>query len=122
MLPSFLRLLINEPALLTEHIEAYSSLLTDELRVWKANLQRQWVLKIIMACSFLLTIMFAGIALMLWGVTDKHHWSLIIVPLIPFLVSIAVAFILTNKSLVRTPFEASKKQFCADIHMFTEGT
>lgn len=122
MLPSFLRLLINEPELLTEHIEAYSSLLTKDLQLWQAYVQRQLILKMMMGGGFLLTIMFTGIALMLWGVTDKRHWALIVVPLVPFVVSMAVAFILMNKSLVRKPFETSKKQFCADIRMFKEET
>lgn len=121
MLPPFLRILINEPRLLMEHIDAYSSLLTKDVHLWQAYVQRRVLLNLIMGGGFLLALLFAGIALMVWGATDNIHWSLIVVPLVPLAISIAVGILLATKNIHRKPFEASKKQFCADVRMFKEG-
>ena len=120
MLPPFLKILFNEPGLLTEHIAAYSSLLTKDAHLWQANMQRRLVLKLIMASSFFLAFIFAGIALMVGGATGNTHWSLWVVPLLPSAVTVISMYMLTNKESQRKPFEASKKQICADIRMFQE--
>ena len=121
MLPPFLRILINEPELVAEHISAYSSLIAQDVHLWQTRMQRRVLLKLLMGGSLLLTLLFSGIALMVWGATDSHHWTLIVVPLIPLALTIAVAF-LASGSTTRQPFEASKKQFCADLNMFKERT
>lgn len=121
MLPPFLRILINEPELVAEHISAYSSLIAHDVHLWQTRIQKRVLLKLLMGGSLLLTLLFSGIALMVWGATDSHHWTLIVVPLIPLALTIVVAF-LASGNTSRQPFEASRKQFRADLNMFKERT
>jgi hypothetical protein len=121
MLPPFLKIMINEPGLLTEHLHAYSNLVTKDVRHWGTTLQHRLMLKVIMGGTLFLAVLFGGFALMIWGATDKAHWSLIVVPLIPLVIAITVAFMLSNKDMDPKPFESVKKQICADIRMFKEG-
>ena len=121
MLPPFLKIMINEPGLLTEHLHAYSNLITKDVHHWGTSLQHRMVLKLIMGGSLFLAVLFGGFALMIWGATDSAHWSLIVVPLVPLVIAIVAAFMLSNKDRGPKPFESVKKQFSADIRMFKEG-
>ena len=121
MLPPFLKIMINEPGLLTEHLHAYSNLITKDVHHWGASLQHRLLLKVLLGGMLFLTVLFGGFALMIWGATDNAHWSLIVVPLVPLVIAIAAAF-MSNKDMGPKPFESVKKQFCADIRMFKEGT
>lgn len=119
MLPPLLRIMINEPRLLTEHAEAYSHLVMQEAHLWQAAIKRRLMLKLVTGGSLFFTLLFAGVALMIWGATDHTHWTLIVVPLVPLVVFIAL-LIMTNDDKPVKPFETTKKQFCNDISMFKE--
>ncbi len=121
MLPPFLKIMINEPGLLTEHLQAYSHLVTKDVRHWGTSFQHRLLLKAILGGTLFLAVLFGGFALMIWGATDNAHWSLIVVPLMPLVVAIASGVLLSNKDMGPKPFESVKKQFCADIRMFKEG-
>ena len=120
MLPPLLRIMINEPRLLSEHAEAYSHLVVKEAHLWEAAFKRRLMLKLVTGSSLFFTLVFAGIALMIWGATDHTHWTLIVVPLVPLVVFIALLIMLANDDKLVKPFEATKKQFCNDISMFKE--
>lgn len=121
MFPPLLKIIFNEPGLIAEHVEAYSHLLSKDAHLWQASVKRQFFLKLIMGSNFFLTLLFAGIALMIWGATNNTHWSLVVVPLVPFVVAIGAAFMLANKDLTRAPFAATKHQLSTDMRMFKEG-
>ena len=92
MFPPLLKKIFNEPGLIAEHVEAYSHLLSKDAHLWQVSVKRQFFLKLIMGSNFFLTLLFAGIALMIWGalyLTDgrvrallptrsnaKFNWSL----------------------------------------------
>ena len=120
MLPPLLRIMINEPRLISEHAEAYSHLIVKEAHLWQAALKRRLMLKIVTGSSLFFTLVFAGIALMIWGATDHTHWTLIVVPSVPLVVFIASMVMLANADKPVKPFEATKKQLCNDISMFKE--
>ena len=120
MLPPLLRIIINEPGLLTEHAVAYSHLISNDAHLWKASVKRQLVLKAMMGGSLLLALLFAGIAVMVWGATDHNHWTLIVVPVVPLVVAIVAGFMAADKSDY-APFAATKSQICTDVSMFKEG-
>lgn len=120
MLPPLLRIIINEPGLLTEHAVAYSHLISNDAKLWKASVKRQILLKAMMAGGVLLALLFAGIAMMVWGATDHNHWTLIVVPLVPLLVAIVAGFMAADKR-DEAPFAATKAQICTDVRMFKEG-
>lgn len=121
MLPPLLKIIINEPGLLSEHLDAYSQLLIKDVSLWQTSLKRQMKWKMALAGNLFLFLLFSGIAVMLWGTTQTTHWSLIVIPLIPFLMAIVAALMLPRKDSVRKPFAALKKQFCSDMQMLKGG-
>ena len=121
MLPPLLKIIINEPGLITEHLQAYSQLFIKDVALWQASIQRQMKWKMILAGNLFLFIVFAGIALMLWGTSQSTHWSLTVVPLIPLLFLVLTALMQPRKDSMRKPFVALKKQFCSDMKMLKEG-
>ena len=121
MLPPLLKIIINEPRLLTEHLDAYSQLLIKDVSLWQTSMKRQMKWRMALGGNLFLFLLFAGIAVMLWGTTQTPHWSLIVVPLIPLLIVIVAALMLPRKDSVRQPFAALKKQFCSDMQMLKGG-
>ena len=121
MLPPLLKIIINEPGLLSEHLDAYSQLLVKDASLWQASIERQMKWRMALGGNLFLFLLFSGVAVMLWGTTQTPHWSLIVIPLIPLLMVIVAALMLPRKDSVRKPFDALKKQFCSDIQMLKGG-
>lgn len=121
MLPPLLKIIINEPGLLSEHLEAYSQLLIKDVTLWRASLKRQMKWKMALGGNLVLFLLLSGIAIMLWGATQTTHWSLIVIPLIPLFFAIVSALMLPRKDTVREPFVTLKKQLCSDIQMLKGG-
>jgi peptidoglycan/LPS O-acetylase OafA/YrhL len=121
MLPPLLKIMINEPGLLAEHIEAYSQLIVKDVALWQDSVKRQFKLKAIMGGSLFLTLLFTGIAVMLWGTTNSTHWSLLVIPTIPLLTLIISGMMLLSGHVASNPFQSVKKQFCSDLRMLKEG-
>lgn len=121
MLPPLLKIIINEPGLLSEHLDAYSQLLIKDVSLWQISLKRQMKWKMALVGNLFLFLLFSGIAVMLWGTTQTTHWSLIVIPLIPLLMAIVAALMLPRKDSVRKPFAALKKQICSDMQMLRGG-
>ena len=117
MLPPLLKIIINEPGLLTEHINAYSQLVIKDASLWQASIKQQMKWKVALGINLVLFLLFTGIAVMLWGTTQTHHWSLIVIPSIPLLIVILAALMLPRKDTMRQPFAALKKQFSSDMEM-----
>ncbi len=121
MLPPLLKIIINEPGLLSEHLEAYSQLLIKDVTLWRASLKRQMKWKMALGGNLVLFLLLSGIAIMLWGATQTTHWSLIVIPLIPLFFAIVSALMMPRKDAVREPFVTLKKQLCSDIQMLKGG-
>jgi len=121
MLPPLLKIIINEPGLLSEHLEAYSQLLIKDVTLWRASLKRQMKWKMALGGNLILFLLLSGIAIMLWGATQTTHWSLIVIPLIPLFFAIVSALMMPRKDAVREPFVTLKKQLCSDIQMLKGG-
>lgn len=121
MLPPLLKIIINEPGLLSEHLEAYSQLLIKDVTLWRASLKRQMKWKMALGGNLVLFLLLSGIAIMLWGATQTTHWSLIVIPLIPLFFAIVSALMLPRRDTVREPFVTLKKQLCSDIQMLKGG-
>lgn len=120
MLPPLLRIMINEPRLLVEHAEAYSHLVAQEAQLWQEAVKRRMMLRLAIVASLFFALLFAGIALMIWGATGHPHWTLIVVPLLPLVAFIFLLIVKSNDNEPFKPFAATKTQFCNDISMFKE--
>lgn len=121
MLPPLLKIIINEPGLLSEHLDAYSQLLVKDLSLWQTSIKRQMKWKMVLSGNLFLFLLLAGVAIMLWGTTQSSHWSLIVIPLVPLIVAIVSVLLMPRSDAVREPFVALKKQLCSDIQMLKGG-
>lgn len=121
MLPPLLKIIINEPGLLSDHLDAYSQLLVKDVSLWQASLKRQMKWKVALGGNLFLFVLLTGVAVMLWGTTQTPHWSLIVIPLIPLFFVLVSAAMMPRKNTVREPFVSLKKQLCSDIQMLKGG-
>ena len=73
MLPPLLRILLDEPALLTAHAAAYSELIKEESGMLQARIARRiGYLFVVYGCA-LLALLFAGVALGDVNPTELKH-------------------------------------------------
>ncbi len=119
----FFKLMVDRPAVITDHVEAYASLATLELSGAVRHLRLR-ALKTAMALSCAaVAAMLAGVAVMLWAATpaDQLHapWVLWLAPGLPAV--LAVWCWLSAKAINEAPaFSALRDQVRADIDMLRE--
>ena len=96
-----LTLLATQPQLLAEHLQGYSALLNEEVRLATRRWRRQALLQVAAFCSLSVAVVLGGMALMLWATTEvlpvHAPWVLWATPMLPF--AIAVVCLL----MARTP-------------------
>ena len=123
MIHPLLHLIATRPELLGEHVGAYAELVGSEVD----KTSRLWVLRI--ACyavaALLLTasVVFTGVALMLWAVVPMAEmnapWLLVAVPLVTLLVGAACLW-RARAAPEHQAFETVKQQLSADLAMLRE--
>ncbi|MEI7464657.1 MAG: hypothetical protein WCJ87_04880 [Burkholderiales bacterium] len=121
----FFKLMVDRPAVITDHVEAYASLATLEL----SSAVRQFRMRILktaiaLTCAAVAAVL-SGVALMLWAVTpaDQLHaaWALWFAPGLP--TAFAVWSWLSAQAVGDTPaFSALRGQVRADIDMLREAS
>ena len=119
----FFKLMVDRPAVITDHVEAYASLATLELSGAVRHLRLR-ALKTAMAlsCAAVAAVL-AGVAVLLWAATpaDQLHapWVLWLAPGLPAV--LAVWCWLSAKAINEAPaFSALRDQVRADIDMLRE--
>jgi hypothetical protein len=119
----FFKLMVDRPAVITDHVEAYASLAALELSGAVTQLRmRALKTAIALSCAAVSAVL-AGVALMLWGVTppDQLHtpWVLWLAPGLPALVAAWSWW--SARAIDETPaFSALRGQVRADIDMLRE--
>lgn len=119
----FFKLMVDRPAVITDHVEAYASLAALELSGAVTQLRTR-ALKTAMALTCAaVAAMLAGVAMMLWAVTpsDQLHapWALWLAPGLPAAVAAWSWF--SAQSVGDAPaFSALCSQVRADIDMLRE--
>ena len=118
-----LKLIATQPQLLADHAEAYASLVSAELGIASTALKRRAMFSAAALCSFGVTAVLGGVALMFWGVVPLANspapWLLIAAPLAPAL--LAVACLLAARSPAEAaPFDNARLQVKADMAMLRE--
>jgi uncharacterized membrane protein YqjE len=123
MIHPLFRLLVAEPQLLAEHLEAYSDLVAQELDELRAVLRRRALMIAVALLGGFVALLLAGVALMLWAITPpealRAPWVFWAVPVVPGLIGLYGA--LTARALARhRGFALLREQFAADVAMLRE--
>lgn len=119
----FFKLLVDRPAVVTDHMEAYATLVTLELSGAVDQLRsRALNTAIALACG-VVAVVLTGVAAMLWAITPAAHlhapWVLWVAPGLPAIVALWCGWV--ARSSTGTPaFSALRDQVHADIEMLRE--
>lgn len=119
----FFKLMVDRPAVITDHVEAYASLAALELSGAVTQLRvRALKTAIALSCVAVAAVL-AGVAVMLWAVTplDQLHapWALWLAPGLPAIV--AAWSWLSAQAISDTPaFSLLRDQVRGDIDMLRE--
>ena len=119
----FFKLVVERPAVITDHVEAYASLAALELSGAVTHLRERALKTAIALSCVVVAAVLAGVAAMLWAVTppDQLHapWALWLAPGLPAIVAAWSWF--SAQAISDTPaFSALRGQVRADIDMLRE--
>lgn len=117
MLPPLLRILLDEPGLLTSHAAAYTDLVQEEAGVLRSRLVRRLGLMLGLAGCAFLTLLLLGMALMLYAASGHGHWLFWLVPAIPFVCTLVMAGLIWGMPRVPS-FPRTRAQLSEDLHVF----
>ena len=123
MIHPLLRLAATQPHLLGDHVEAYASMIGEE--VSKAS--TSWAVRIGLLLAALalavVGLVLTGVSLLLVAALPASDyqapWALIVVPLVPFVIAVACAMVAKSKPPA-SAFEKIKGQLNADMAMLRE--
>lgn len=119
----FFKLMVDRPAVVTDHVEAYASLATLELSGAVRHIGRRALKTAIALSCAAVAAMLAGVAVMLWAVTPAEHlhapWALWLAPGLPMIVAVWCGW--SAQAADNAPaFSALREQVRADIDMLRE--
>lgn len=87
MMHPVFRLAVAQPMLLANHVGAYASLVSEELLVCGAVIQRRLAWQCAAALSLAVAATLAGVAVLLWvllpAAGERATWALVVTPLLP---------------------------------------
>lgn len=87
MIHPVFRLAAAQPMLLAGHVGAYAGLVSEELRIGAAAVQRRLLWQLAGAMCLAVAAVLAGVALLLWSVrapgTAPDAWLFVVTPLLP---------------------------------------
>jgi hypothetical protein len=123
MIHPIFRLIASQPQMLADHAEAYSELVAQEIDAFGARWKRRVLLGAVGLGALGVTLVLAGVAVMLWAVTPDESmrapWALLIVPAVPGLVAL-VCFMIVRADAASSGFKNIRDQFAADVAMLRE--
>ena len=124
MIHPLIHLAARHPELLAEHGEAYAALVAKEISDWRTSLVRRVMLAAVAAFTAGLSVLFIGIALMLWAASPdgedmRSFGVLLAVPCVMVVVTVAMA-LFAKGGAPASAFADLKKQFSADLRMLRE--
>lgn len=117
MWPPLLRILLDEPELLTRHSAAYTALVKQEATLLQAHLVKRAGYLLVLLCGAVLGFMFLGIALMLYAVSEGEHGLLWIVPAVPLALALVAGWSLWSAPRTAS-FPRTRAQMNQDMQLF----
>ena len=123
MIHPLFQVIAREPDLITEHVGAYAGLVATEIEKTASYWKSRVVLHATALILLTVSIIFTGVALMLWALVPLANmnlpWLLVLVPLAFLLVGGVCASI--ARAEPKSPaFDALKQQVSADLAMLRE--
>lgn len=119
MIHPLFRLLVSEPQMLADHVEAYAELVTEEVGAVAARMKRRMILQAVSLAGITLGVLFGAIALMLWAAVPELRapWVLVAVPVVPLLAGIGCHFGAKKPAEETHGMKVIREQFAADAAM-----
>ncbi len=119
---TLIRLLTTQPQLLLDHVEAYSDLVSQEIAA-ASSAYRRYLLYVVLALLLAtLSLVLAGVALMLWATQPAAQiqtaWVLVVVPLVPCVLALWCGRVAKN-DIRNGTFAELRGQLKADLAMFS---
>ena len=123
MIHPLLRLAATEPHLLGDHVEAYASLVGEEVSKVSTSWMTRISLYLVGLCMVGVGLVLVGVALLLCAALPSSAypapWAMIVVPLTPFVIA-AGCVLAARSTRVEKAFDAVRKQLNADMAMLRE--
>ncbi len=118
MWPPLLRIMLDEPGLLTGYVSAYAQLLKQDAAWWQSRQVRRLGYLLLLASAGLLALLFAGVALMLHAATASGHWLLWAVPAVPLAVAMLAGWAYRRAPPTVPAFPRVREQLAQDMQLF----
>ena len=123
MIHPLLRLAATEPHLLGDHVEAYASLVGDEVGKISTSVITRVVLYVAALCMVAVGLVLVGVALLFCVAVPPSDypgpWAMFVVPLAPFVIAVGCIVFARSKPTEKA-FDTIKKQLNADMAMLRE--
>ncbi|MFL6665104.1 MAG: hypothetical protein ACJ8G7_23275 [Rhizobacter sp.] len=121
MIHPLFRLLVSEPQMLADHVEAYAELVAEEAGAVANRIKRRLLMQAISVFAVIFAVFLAAIALMLWAVVPTESmrapWMLIVVPGVPAILAIGCYFGAKKPAEDSRGMKAIREQMAADAEM-----
>jgi hypothetical protein len=125
MIHPLFRLIVSDPQLLAEHVEAYSELVAEELGAVTTQWRKRAVLHAVSLACIFVTVVLAGVSVMLWAVVPVDSmnapWALVVAPGIPLVLAVWAHFA-AKAPVAEHGFKAIREQLAADAAMLRSVT
>jgi len=105
---------LRHPELIADHLANYAALAREEAAQASQVLLRRLIAGVLAVTSALMTLVLAGVAVMLYGVNDRFDWLLVIVPALAALIAIVATVVAARPSPFHS-FDELRTQFEADM-------
>ncbi len=105
--------LMRRPELLLDHAAGYLALVREEAQATSGEVISRMLSWAVAVLGFITFAVLAGVAAMLWAVTQQTHWMLLLVPGTALAVA-AVAFMQARQPLARPLLAELRRQLDED--------
>lgn len=116
-----LRLAVDEPQLLAEHVAAYGALLVEEGAVAVARSQRRFARQALAGAALTVALMLAGVGLLLWATLPaadmRQPWLLWLLPALPAVLGLVLLWD-ARDAAGTVAFAGLRRQAAADLGLW----